>query len=349
MTGHVNPFANDYSFEAKTAKLPKIFFGPMDVVNWATGGLYENDQSIRNQQINKIPGTTYGPPPSNINPATGGVWGDNYNVPRPVNTTPTNWQNAGQQPTPTNTPTTPNTEDMQDQLRNEISSAWDAFTGSLGRIGSEFLPQQRTAQEGIAQEQLAAGQKTIGTQKAASLRDIGSNIRNSFQAGNIYLGNRGAGDSSAANQYSFAIQQEAAKQGSLLNEFVDTQLNTLQSQFSTQMGQIANWFSEKQMEVQNMIANGQLNKAQDINSLSMNILNNALQAKAQLEANAQTRYNALLEWAGNNSTNLQQLGANIRGIPQAMGNVQVDASGNIAQQPWGGTVAKKKNPFQAST
>src|SRR3990167_4746792 len=241
-----------------------------------------------------------------------------------------------------------NVPDYVDQLRNEISSAWDAYTSSLGNTANQFLPQQRTAQEGIAQEQLSLGQKTIGTQKAASLRDIGSNIRNAFQAGNIYLGNRGAGDSSATNQYSFAIQQEAAKQGSQLNEFVDTQLNTLQSQYNTQMGLIANWFSEKQMEVQNMIANGQLNKAQDINSLSMSILNNALQAKAQIEANAQTRYNALLEWAGNNATNLQQLGANIRGIPQAMSNIQVDASGNIAQQPWG-TTTKKKNPFQANT
>jgi len=355
MTGHINPFANDYSFEAKTAKLLHLLWGPMDTINWFKGGSPPQDYSQPNPNIdwnryigtyNDVPYNASGDPMNNTSEQRAKLRGD---IPQKISSTSTNWQNAGQVSTPTNQPTTPNTVNMQDQLRNEISSAWDAYTSSLGNTANQFLPQQRTAQEGIAQEQLSLGQKTIGTQKAASLRDIGSNIRNAFQAGNIYLGNRGAGDSSAANQYSFAIQQEAAKQGSLLNEFVDTQLNTLQSQYNTQMGQIANWFSEKQMEVQNMIANGQLNKAQDINSLSMNILNNALQAKAQLEANAQTRYNALLEWAGNNSTNLQQLGANIRGIPQAMGNVQVDASGNIAQQPWGGTVAKKKNPFQAST
>jgi hypothetical protein len=238
-----------------------------------------------------------------------------------------------------------NIPSMEDQLRGQISSAWDQWTNEMGNIGNQYLPEQRTAQENIANTQLQAGQGTINTQKAASLRDIANTTKNAFQAGNIYLGLRGAGDSSAANQYNFAVSQEAAKQSGQLNEFVNTQMNNLQSTHDQQIQEIALWFSEKQQAIKEAIANGQLNKSQDINNLSMNILNNAISAANQVKADTSARYNALVEWAGNNSTNLQQLGSNIRGIPQAMGNVQMDSSGNIQQQPVGQLTTKKKTLF----
>lgn len=220
------------------------------------------------------------------------------------------------------------------QVKSEIGRAWDEYIGSLGGLTSG-LQDQRTAQENIANTQYTSGQEQINKQKASSLRDIGNNISNALKAGNIYLGSRGAGDSSAANQYQFALSKEAAKQTGQLNEFVDGQMNTLKANYDTQVNQIASWFADAQNQVKQMIAQGQLSKAQDINNISRSILDQAMQARQQLQQNAQNRYNALVEWAAGNSSNIGQLTRNIAAIPQAIGAPQMDSSGNIVATPTG--------------
>lgn len=220
------------------------------------------------------------------------------------------------------------------QIKAEIGSAWDNYLNSLGGLESGLLG-QRTAQEGIAKTQYDSGINQINDQKASSLRDISSNITNAFKAGNNYLGSRGAGDSSAANQYQFALSKEASKQTGQLNEFVNSQTNTLKANYDTQINQIAQWFNDAQNQVKQMVAQGQLQKSQDINNLSRSILDQAMQARAQLQQNAQNRYNALLEWAAGNSTNISQLQQNIAAIPQAIGAPQIDSSGNIFAAPTG--------------
>src|SRR3990167_8850548 len=77
----------------------------------------------------------------------------------------------------------------------------------------------------------------------------------------------------------------------------------------------------------------------------MNFLNQAIAASNQVRADTTTRYNALVEWAANNSQNLQQLTSNIAGIPQALGGVQIDSRGNIAQQPVGQDTTRKRSIF----
>lgn len=214
-------------------------------------------------------------------------------------------------------------------LRNEISTAWDQYIGGLNDTGNTFLPQQRTAQENIVNSQYDQGVNTLNTEKSKSLRDIGSNIKNAFQAGNVFLGSRGAGDSSAANQYSFAINQEANKQTGQLNEFVNTQLSNLKSTRDQQIQGIAQWFAEQQQAIKQAISTGQLQKSQDIQNLSRQILDQALAATNATKQNAMNQYNALLGWAASNSTNMGQLQQNIAGIPQALGQAQVDSTGNF--------------------
>jgi len=220
-------------------------------------------------------------------------------------------------------------------LRNEISSSWDNFINGTNDLANNTLPQQRLAQENIANNQYTQGQETINTQKSASLRDIGSNIRNAFSAGNNFLGSRGAGDSSAAGQYQFALSQEASKQTGKLNEFVNTQLSQLKSQNDQQINSIAAWFADAQSQLKQQVLQGGLNKSKDLQSLSQNILNQALQQKAQVQQEASSRYNALLSWAANNSTTMQGLRQNMSGIPSAIGQAQVDSGGNFSQAPVG--------------
>lgn len=207
-------------------------------------------------------------------------------------------------------------------VRNDISSAWDNYLSGLGGV-NDYLGQQQTAQQGIANTQLTQGQDTINTQKAASLRDIANTTKNAFQAGNNYLGSLGAGDSSAANQYSFAINQQAGKQTGDLNNFVNSQLSNLQSTHDTQINSIASWFAQQQAALKQQVAQGQLNKGQDLANLSKGILDHAMQATNQIKANTQNQYNALLGWAASNSSNMGQLQQNIAAIPQAMGGVSL--------------------------
>lgn len=211
-------------------------------------------------------------------------------------------------------------------VRNDISSAWDKYLSDLqGTAG--YLNDQQTAQNNIADTQLQQGITTANQQKAKSLQDIANTTRNAFQAGNNYLGSLGAGDSSAANQYTFAINQEANKQTGDLNNFVQGQIGQLQSQHDTQINQIAQWFSQKQQELKQMIAQGGLQKGQDLANLSKGLLDQAIQASNAVKANTQNQYNALVSWAANNSTNLGQLQSNIAGIPQAMGQLNIQGGG----------------------
>lgn len=221
-------------------------------------------------------------------------------------------------------------------MRSDISNAWDSYLGSLGDIGSTYLPQQQTAQNDIVNSQLTQGQNTINDQKTSSLKDIANNVKNAFQAGNIYLGQRGAGDSSAANQYSFAINQEGQKQTANLNQFVNTQLNNLQSQHDQQISSIANWFSQAQGQLKQQIAQGGLGKQQDLNALSQNILNQAISAANAVKSDTSARYNALVSWAANNSHNVGELQQNIQGIPQALGMPVDQSSGQPMPVGFGG-------------
>lgn len=232
----------------------------------------------------------------------------------------------------------------QDRQRNAISSGWDSYMGNLNDIGNNFLPQQQQAQTGIADTNLQAGQDTINAQKANSLKDITNNIRNAFQAGNVYLGSRGAGDSSAANQYSFAVQQSANKQVGSLNDYTNTQLNQLKANHDNQINQIAQWFAQAQQQLKQQQAQGQLGKSQDLQTMSQNILNQAVQAANQVKADTSARYNALLTWAANNSRNVGELQQNIAGIPQTIGNPQMNA-GNGFTMPVGQDTTKRTDMF----
>src|SRR3990167_5887827 len=103
---------------------------------------------------------------------------------------------------------------INEQMKGNINKGWDEYAGQLGNILNQGLPGQRTAQEQIAQgayqggvnqlgSQKAKSEQELATQKVASLKDLSSNVANLFKSGSVYLGARGAGDSSAANQYAY--------------------------------------------------------------------------------------------------------------------------------------------------
>lgn len=276
-------------------------------------------------------------------------------------------------------------------LRGEIGGAWDQYINSLGGQEQGLLT-SKTAQEQIAESQARQGLGTLATQKAEglgqlgaergriqtgqakTLRDLSGNLRNAFMAGNVYLGARGAGDSSAANQYALALTKEGSRQRGdvmaqtseqmseigrreqdLTNRFQQEERNIEETK-SQQIASIASWFAQAQNQIRQAQAQGQLNKAQDLQNVSRDILNRALAAMDQVNQEASSRRTALESWATSNAQNINQLKSNFANIAQFSANIpqaqriagtpQVDSMGNIRVQTGYGSSSDERRRLQ---
>jgi hypothetical protein len=170
------------------------------------------------------------------------------------------------------------------QARNDINSGFDAYTSQLDQMLGT-LPKQQEGQVQTAQNSYNQGISDIGAQKASSLADLGTssrknseqqvksladiadNIRNLFQTGNVMLGTRGAGDSSAADRYSYAVTKLGSKQrgdvlsqtrsiendiadrSAKLNNIVTQETAKLKTNLDNQVLQVAQYFQDKQNEL----------------------------------------------------------------------------------------------------
>jgi len=276
-----------------------------------------------------------------------------------------------------------------EQLRGDISSGWDNYINGLDDQ-LDGLSGQRSAQEGIVGSQYQQGVNTLGLQKeqgvqslaqnrtaaeqnqAANLRDISGNIRNAFMAGNVYLGSRGAGDSSAANQYSYALNKMGTQQRSdvmnntanilaevnaretNLNNIYNTEINNLEQEKNAQTQEIAAWFFDAQNQIAQMKSQGQLSKSQDLASISRTLLDNAIAKVNQLNTYALNKRQMLDQWALTNGdkitaakTSLQSEAQYNPQLPQAtnlFGNPQVSSGTQTSFYGGGGLFDNERDP-----
>lgn len=262
-------------------------------------------------------------------------------------------------------------KEAEDRARKEISSGWDDYIASLDQQYAG-LNGQRSSQEEIVNSQYNQGVNTLGLQReqglqsldknrqsaeqnqVKNLRDISSNIRNAFMAGNVYLGSRGAGDSSAADQYSYALgkvgtQQRSDVMGDTANIMADidaretnldnmynTEVNNLEQQKNAQIQQVASWFADAQNQVRMAKSQGQLGKSQDLASLSRTILDQAMNQINQINQYNLNQRQALDQWAMGVSDNITSLKANMQGVtdvsysmPQAESMPGMSYAGNV--------------------
>ena len=236
-----------------------------------------------------------------------------------------------------------------DALINQINQNAD--------IALSGLDPQRQAQEGIVgntynqgvsdlQAQQAQGNAALdvtrrkaGENQVKTLADLTENLRNMFQAGQTYLGARGAGDSSAANQYSYALTQMGNKNrgnvmsqtASIMNDINDRS-NQLQMQVTQNIKQldtekqnallgISQWFDSAQNQIRSA-------KGQNIVQLGQAALDNAMNAIREVNSQHQARYNSLLQWAENNATTIQGLKSNMQQLFVNY-NPQLPVAGNL--------------------
>jgi len=229
----------------------------------------------------------------------------------------------------------PQVPDYASQLYGQINSLYDNLSSGLAP--------QRDAQEQIINNNfeqgksdlnanLSQGNAQLDTQsrknqerKVSTLRDLTDNLRNQMQAGQVFLGAKGAGDSSAADQYSYALTQLGNKsRGNVLGQtnsveadigdkrsqlqaIYTQESNRLQTEVSNQKAQLAQWYASAQNQI------GQL-KGQAQISASQQILQSALSALQNIDAQAQAKTSALQQWAVGNAQTLQQA---VQGLNQA--------------------------------
>lgn len=268
----------------------------------------------------------------------------------------------------------PNQGAMENQMRNEISGAYDSYFRQLDDMMGGFDKQQKnyndmignnysqgitdlTGQKNMGMTDLGAQRTKNQEQQVKSLRDISDNIRNLFRTGNVMLGTRGAGDSSAANQYAYAvtkvgskergnvmeqtrsIENDIAGRESRLNEIYTTESSRLANERNNQLLQVANQFEQARQQLMQQKAQGQLDKGVSLANLSRELLNQATQRAMMIDQDIRNRASMLEQWAMNNAKTIGELRSNMSAIgayraPQVqanaiMGSPQFDSMGNM--------------------
>lgn len=266
------------------------------------------------------------------------------------------------------------TSARDNQIRNDINSGYDSYLSSLDQmIGN--IPSQRAGMEQIANNSysqnvsdleaqrslsmtdLSGSRRKNQEQQVRSLQDIAENIRNLYRTGNVMLGTKGAGDSSASNQYAYAVQKIGSKaRGDVMNQTRsiendiadrEAKLNTVVTQETGRLKterdnailQIAQYFQDQQNALLQAKAKGQLDRGTSLAQLSSQLLQNAQAQLMQADADFRNRQNTLMTWAANNATTIGQLKSNLAAVgqyatpnvsaPALNGTPQFDAQGNL--------------------
>lgn len=236
-----------------------------------------------------------------------------------------------------------------DQIKGEVGGAWDTYINSLdSQLG--FLGEQKGAQEGMLGAQKNQMQNDLGLQKTQGLTALGGerektasaqeknfraldeNIRNQMTAGNIFLGARGAGDSSAAGMYNYAlgrqgnqvrgnlmgqtadINNEINKREENLNNVYNTEIKNTQEEYNSGINQIATWYADAQRQIAEAKGSAGRDKGLSLAQMSYEALNQAKQRAQELQNYAMQKQTALEQWAMNNSTNIKSMKANLGAV-----------------------------------
>lgn len=264
---------------------------------------------------------------------------------------------------------------LAQQTRNEINTGFDNYFSELDRMLGN-IPSQQAGQNQMVENNYNQGISDINAQKASSmgdlatqrrktgesqvksLADIADNIRSLFQTGNVMLGTRGAGDSSAADRYSYAVTKLGSKQRgdvmaqtrsieadigdreAKLNNIVTQETAKLKTNRDNQILQVAQYFQDQMNALLQAKAQGQLQKGQSLASLSTQLLQQAQQQLMTADSDFRNRQNSLLSWAESNSKTIGELKNNLAALGQynapgiqtqsINGTPTFDAQGNMS-------------------
>lgn len=209
-------------------------------------------------------------------------------------------------------------EKAEDDARDSIGDQFSSIQSSLDQLLG-YLPGQQAdsqAKYGVQKEysygqtgdalKQAMGrfdgfQDDIMSGQKSTLRDLSSDVRNAFQAGNIYLGSKGASNSSAAGMYSRGIQQAANRnradvknqtEGNLADLNIrrteaqaaaQTQYNAIDNWFNTSVSDLETQFNSRRQEIEMAKVNATSDEMAALNNLDMELWRSAQNVYNQLQ------------------------------------------------------------------
>lgn len=265
---------------------------------------------------------------------TGGDWGSIYQSQYPgwgeteakadwiARGSPTSFGNTSGSSTPS-IDYTPYFNSLDEQLGIAGGSA----ESGKATVQSQYEQALRDAALSNTQQQDIFGNQRTETEqnRIKTLKDISTNLRNSFMAGNIYLGARGAGDSSAANQYSYALtklgnQQRGDVQSQVANILKDIgqRETNLAAVFANEkqklatardagINQVVQWFDGVKQQLAGLKGEALRTQSEQAYATAVNELNRIKTESSNLTSQLQT-------WALNNSKTLAEAKAKLSGV-----------------------------------
>jgi hypothetical protein len=327
---------------------------------WIAGGptRYTNDMNAYAVESSQQPNASYNPPAS-YQPAGAQTQQSTNQFGLPTESL-NDWQKSQVE------------QQNQPNPQSILDSGYNDYFGQLD-AQLNALPGQRGNLEGMATNAYNSGVTDLGLQKEQGMADLGVQkrqigesqvknlnqlseaIRQQFQSGQNMLGARGAGDSSAANMYSYALTKmgnknrgdimaqnseqmnQVADREFKLNNIFKQETNNLAATRDQKLGEIAQWFEEQKNVIGQMKGEAGLQKSQQL-------LSYAMQQLGQIQSEFSNRRSSLETWAANNATNINQLKSNMASIGQFQatpgqyqgmnGSPQMDGGGNMSY--WGG-------------
>lgn len=225
---------------------------------------------------------------------------------------------------------------QQEGLINNQYSGYRSYLDNL--IGT--LPQEQQALEGQVGGQydsqladITTGQKNALTDtgrartqtqenKASSFRDLEENLRNSLYGANQYLGVMGASNSSGANRYAYALTKANNKERAGINKQANASLadiqvreekinNTAQSEVqklnnwkSNQLLEVSKFINDKKSELQQRIAQGEVDRGTALRELNASVFPAAMQRLQQIDSEVKGYRDTILKFAMDNLSSI---------------------------------------------
>lgn len=240
-------------------------------------------------------------------------------------------------------------------IGNGYDNVLNVLNGLVGQIpgqqavANQMVNDQANAQQKSAQSNYDRGvdnlnfsRGVLSNQTTRSLRQLGAQIQNTFNSYDQSLGAQGAGDSSATGpngMLSYALQtDENLNRGNILQDdanqrgAIDMKQKDLQAQMDDAMNQLATWKNNQILSVAQQFQN-QLNalntqralyggqKGAALASLNTNLVNDALNNLASIEAQHQAMVNSIQSgvqgYQGPDTRALAQVNYNVNASPQS--------------------------------
>lgn len=222
---------------------------------------------------------------------------------------------------------------IEDALNQAYSSAFSDLDrqmseaeASRGRQEEQVTNTYSTSAGRLGSEKTSA-LDAIDKQQKRSLEDLSDSLRQSWRQGNVMLGTRGASDSSAAKQYSYALTKLGNKQRGDLTQVYSDRRGLVQRTYENNLAEldtwkrnallsIADWYSQQQSRINSARSELQGQKSQQL-------LNFAMQQIQTIQQQTANRQAVLQQWALNRAKSLDQalaaLGVGTQNLPAFQG------------------------------